>query len=296
MDDSITISRPVDYHILDQCREVEKAAWELERFDGETTPAHLLITIQRHNTGDVLVAQHGEQVVGFLYGFVGLADDDRYRLTGNSMLYASHQMGIRPDYQGRGIGHQLKLEQRELAIKRLFKLVVWTHDPLQRVNAHLNINKLGAICRHYKRDYYGELQGINAGLPTDRFEVEWWIKSERVEQHIGQAYHPPDLNAWLKAGAIQVNPSVNYRDGLRAPADSAGIPKKAHALLIEIPGSIKALKKADMGLAQTWQAQVRTAFETAFDTGYVVTHFLREGDRGFYVLLHDFDMHTLAGD
>lgn len=296
MDDSITISRPTDYHILEQCHEVEEAAWQTAE---ENTPAHLLATLQRHCTGDVLVAQQGDQVVGFLYGFVGLADNERHALTNNPMLYVSHQMGVRPAYQGQAIGHRLKLRQRELALERGFKLILWTYDPLQSVNAHLNINKLGVICHHYKCDYYGKLQGINAGLPTDRFEVEWWIKSERVQQRIDRKYHPPDLNAWLKAGATLVNPTVDYQDGLRAPADSVEVPQKDHAILVEIPGSINALKDADMGLAQTWQAQVRAIFETAFDTGYVVTHFLREGGRNrhrsFYVLLRDFDMHTLAG-
>ena len=296
MDDSITISRTTDYHVLDQCREVEQAAWQVEQTDGETTPTHLLATIQRHNTGDILVAQDGDQVIGFLYGFIGLTDGDRPTLPHNPMLYISHVMGVHPAYQSSGIGYRLKLAQRELVMERGLRLIIWTYDPIQSKNAHLNINKLGAVCRHYKRDHYGELQGINAGLPTDRFEVEWWIKSERVEQRTRQKYRPPGLNAWLKAGAELVNPSVDYRDSLRAPADSADMPQKAHAILVEIPSSIKALKEADMGAAQTWQAQIRAVFETVFDTGYVVTHFLREGDRSFYVLLRDFDMHTLAGD
>ena len=59
-------------------------------------------------------------------------------------------------------------------------------------------------------------------------------------------------------------------------------------------------KDADMGLAQTWQAQVRAIVEEAFDEDCTVTHFLREKDgnrhRSFYVLLRNVDIQALAGE
>jgi predicted GNAT superfamily acetyltransferase len=49
----------------------------------------------------------------------------------------------------------------------------WTFDPLQLTNAHLNINKLGAVGVQYKENLYGLLGGINGSLPSDRLVVQW---------------------------------------------------------------------------------------------------------------------------
>ena len=57
----------------------------------------------------------------------------------------------------------------------------WTFDPLEIKNAHLNIARLGAIVRRYKRNFYGPSSSpLQGGLPTDRVYAEWWLRSKRV--------------------------------------------------------------------------------------------------------------------
>ncbi len=57
----------------------------------------------------------------------------------------------------------------------------WTFDPLEIKNAHLNIVRLGAIVRRYKRNFYGPSSSpLQGGLPTDRVYAEWWLRSRRV--------------------------------------------------------------------------------------------------------------------
>ena len=47
-----------------------------------------------------------------------------------------------------------------------------------------------------------------------------------------------------------------------------------------------ALKDADFSLARDWRFFSREVFETAFAAGYIVTDFVYEHRRGFYVLSH----------
>ena len=80
-------------------------------------------------------------------------------------------LGVVPAYQGQSIGYRLKLAQREHALKQGHGLIVWPYDPMQSVNARLNVGKLRGICRCYIPDAYGELkEGVNVGMPSDRFE------------------------------------------------------------------------------------------------------------------------------
>ncbi len=65
--------------------------------------------------------------------------------------------------------------------------ITWTYDPLLSRNAQLNIAKLGAVCNTYLQAEYGTLRdGLNAGLPSDRFQVDWWLRSRRVERRLSR--------------------------------------------------------------------------------------------------------------
>lgn len=297
MENDITIKPITAHEDFYACEDVQRAAWAMPR-DNEIVPSHLLYTVA-HNGGIVLGAYTPDgQVVGFVFGIVGRASEERTALTGMPYLHCSHMMGVRPAYQGTSVGYRLKLAQREHAMLQGYRLAIWTYDPLLGPNARLNIEKLGAICRHYKRNVYGDLEGIYAGLPTDRFEVEWWLGSQRVREHIAGRVERPDLAGWLNAGAQVVNPTV-LRGGFRMPGERADIPD-AHLILLETPGDFGVIKDTDMDLAREWRMRFREACEEAFDAGYVVARFVSEmteqGRRNYYVLRRDKDfLKTLAG-
>jgi predicted GNAT superfamily acetyltransferase len=59
-----------------------------------------------------------------------------------------------------------------------------------------------------------------------------------------------------------------------------------HLLLIEIPSDFLALKAADLSLARAWRFYSREVFEAAFAAGYLVTDFVHDQYRSFYVLTH----------
>jgi predicted GNAT superfamily acetyltransferase len=94
----------------------------------------------------------------------------------------SHMMAVKKNYRNRGLGVQLKLEQRKDALQRGIRLIEWTFDPLEIKNAFLNIHKLGVVSRSYFVDFYGVSSSrLQGGLPTDRLLAEWELDSPPVE-------------------------------------------------------------------------------------------------------------------
>lgn len=255
--------------------------------DLEVVPLHVLITIA-HNGGVLLGAWDGETLVGFVFGFLGTDEGEAHRPALARLKHCSHMLGVLPEYRDRGLGYKLKLAQREGVLKQGVRLITWTYDPLESRNANLNIARLGAVCKTYKREVYGEMaDALNAGLPSDRFQVDWWITSQRVKQRLSGDRPRLTYQSFASAGAPIVNP---------ARLNTAGLPQMIENIteplgmlgLVEIPANFQAIKVADNGLAREWKTRTRSIFEAAFDAGYLVTDFILElidgRQRAFYVL------------
>jgi predicted GNAT superfamily acetyltransferase len=167
--------------------------------------------------------------------------------------------------------------------------ITWTYDPLQSRNARLNIRKLGAVCNTYLPNYYGEMRdGINVGLPSDRFQVDWWVNSSRVRQRLSKYPRPPlDLAHYLSAEVPRVNTTQLNAAGFGVP-QSLGLPPGTAALLLfEIPADFPALKAVDVSLALEWRQHTRVLFTDLFKAGYLVTDFVflsGSQPRSYYVL------------
>jgi predicted GNAT superfamily acetyltransferase len=267
--------------------EVQKKAWSMD--DSSVVPAHLLITAQK-NGGLVLGAfnEKGE-MVGCLFGFLGTREPiSENEGLAERLKHCSHMTGVIPEYQTKGIGYLLKLRQREHALSQELDLVTWTYDPLESVNANLNVCKLGVVCNTYLRDIYGTLADArNAGLATDRFEIEWWIASERVVKRLEKGGEKTSLDEVLKAGARQENITTVGSDGLVRPSVYS-LSTTAEDVVIEIPADFQGIKAIDMSLAMEWRMHTRELFEHYFGAGYVMTEFISEVTEGirhsYYVL------------
>ena len=97
-------------------------------------------------------------------------------------IYAHIIWGFIPIIVEKGLVLRLKEVQKETAREMGYDLITWTFDPLESRNAYLNLTKLRAVCDTYVENCYGEINdGLNNGLPTDRFKVEWWIDSEHLK-------------------------------------------------------------------------------------------------------------------
>lgn len=259
---------------MQACEELQVRVWALP--DGfEVVPSHVLMAVPR-NGGLVLGAFDGEELVGFLFGYPGFNPKDKLK-------HCSHMMGVVPEYQGRGVGYQLKLAQREFVLSQGLDLVTWTFDPLESRNARLNLHKLGTVSRTYLPDYYGPLSdGLNKGLPTDRLEVEWWVASAHVRKRL------KGEEAWPRSGSVaQANMTGRTATGLLTPG-SLVLSPSAQTVLFEIPSDYQAIKTADPGLALEWRMAARDVLEAHFSAGYAAmdlrSHAVDGERRSSYVL------------
>jgi len=279
-----------DIRLLETPQELA-AVEELQRLiwpgnETEILPIHIFRAAV-HNGGLVLGSFNGDQLVGFVFGFPGVdLSSGKSRL-----IHASHMAGVHPEFRDSGQGYLLKRAQWQMVRQQGIERITWTYDPLQSRNANLNIAKLGAICNTYIPNYYGEMRdGLNVGMPSDRFQVDWWVNSNRVQKRLGRLKPPRlDLAHYLAADARQANQTRLNPEGLVAPQEAPPPPERSPLVLVEIPSDIISLKRVDSDLAVHWSNHIRSLLTRLFSGGYLVTDFVYvtgTHPRSFYVLSH----------
>lgn len=247
----------------------------------DAVPAHVLITFV-HNGGLAFGAFDGDEMVGLAFGFLGFHETPQGRI----VKHCSHQMGVHPAHQGRGIGFSLKKAQWQMVRQQGIDLITWTYDPLLSQNAWLNIGRLGAICHTYQRELYGNMvDALNAGLASDRFEVEWWVNTRRVDHRLDEGnYVRISLNDYRQADAQQLYiPETDVTSGLLRPPETYALPERK-LVLMPIPGDFQTMRRVDFPLARDWRFFTRNVFEAAFASGYIVTDFVRNKGQSYYIL------------
>ena len=265
-----------EYHAVER---LQAEVWNLP--DVEIVPLHVLVTAAK-NGGLLLGAFDGDRLAGFVFGFPGVTADGRLK-------HCSHMAGVHPDYRDQNLGYRLKLAQRDAVLAQGINLITWTFDPLEARNAWLNFHKLGAVCNTYLRNVYGDMRdGLNAGLPSDRLQVDWWIGSAWVERLL-QGEVSPSSNSFLRGRRAGSDP-LSPRDCLRPAGGRAGV--RGDRPLIAIPANFQAIKSTDMALAHQWRIETRRLFEDAFREGYVVADVGYAGDQLSYLLQQQIRDHT----
>lgn len=242
---------------------------------GEIVPFHMLLAAI-HNGGLVLGAFSENRMIGMLFGFPGM-----FSYNGEmKMKHCSHMLGVHPDWRDSGLGFTLKLAQRQFVISQGLNLITWTYDPLLSRNAYLNISKLGAVCDTYLRSEYGRMKdGLNAGLDSDRFQVDWWLNTCRVENSLEENLKNENGLDDLFDGGAEILP---ISGNLQPPN---GFPQlNRDLLLIEIPYDFLILKNRDILLAKAWRQTSREIFEFVFGKGYLVIDFIVRNGHSYYVL------------
>lgn len=273
--------------LYDQAARIQGPCWQEPPF--EWVPPHCLQALD--TIGGATLAAWVE-----LEGrprLVGMASEmpafERKDGTLQPFLY-SHLMAV----DGPPIGYHLKQLQREDALERGIAVIRWTYDPLQSLNANLNIRKCGATCRTYKRGVY-DLVGINAGLEADRFYVTWDLASERVRERMEEgpeARAAQDRRDWVRLEqSVPANRTAVDLSGFRVPLVRS-LEFTADLLAVEIPVNFQAMiDRACDTHARPWREHTRVVFEACFEAGYAVTGFVLAPDedspgaqRAFYLL------------
>ncbi|MFN2124131.1 MAG: hypothetical protein ACK2UP_11585 [Candidatus Promineifilaceae bacterium] len=283
--------RPVEgWDELRQIEELQREIWT--RDEREVMPAHVFHDFQ-YNGGALFGANHGPEMVGFALATLATVEGLTHRI--DQVAAARLKMfsviaGVLSDYRNDDVGYRLKLAQKDFATRIGVRLITWTYDPLESRNGRFNIGKLGAVCRKYVRNFHGEMSGINAGLETDRFDVEWWITNNRVKGRTEQNRKPLSLKSLLNGGALLTNESSFNSQGLLEPPPNY-VSHPSNLILVEIPADFQKIKKQDFSLAIRWREHTRTLFENLFDSGFLVTDFVRHEDdemrpRSYYLLTY----------
>jgi predicted GNAT superfamily acetyltransferase len=274
---------------IDEMHRVEDLQRQVWR-EAETdiVPAHLMNSAV-HNGGLLLGAYVEDDLVGFVFGFLGFYTTP----DGPRLKHYSSMLGVRPEFRDQGMGFALKRAQWQMVRHQGIDRITWTFDPLLSRNAWLNITRLGAVCNTYLRDFYGKMRdSLNQGLPTDRFDVDWWVHSHRVNRRLSRRRRGDlTLVHFLSGGAQIVNPTEMDLSQLPHPVEDPPIQvgKNFPILLVEIPADFQALKQVDIELAREWRIHTRAIFETLFNAGYLITDFVHSANplnRSYYVLIN----------
>jgi predicted GNAT superfamily acetyltransferase len=221
---------------FERCVELQIAVWGYS--DGDLIPKRVFIVAGAIG-GQAIGAFAGEELVGFAMSLPGYREGVPY--------LHSHMLAVLPEYRNAGLGRRLKLAQRADALARGIDRMEWTFDPLEIKNAHLNIARLGAIARRYKRDFYGpSTSPLQGGLPTDRLVAEWWLRSPRVREILGE-------EQWKTAETAPVLGRI------------------------EVPAAVYDWKRSpeQRKLAESLQTRNRLALESAFAEGLAITGYER---------------------
>ena len=235
-----------------QVAHLEQFIWNMEALD--VVSPHFLKVIS-HTGGCVLGAFDGDTIVGCAFA---LAMRSEPRLW-------SHIAAVHPDYQRQGIGYQLKQEQRVWALANGYTQMSWTFDPLMAANAHFNFHLLGAKSHTYHINFYGDMSdALNEGLPSDRFEVLWALRTDNPSHNT-----PESAPFLLKLIDDQ-------------PVTESPLAEDWH--LVEIPSYFPLFRQTNKPLALAWKEAVRKVMCAAFEQGYAVVDFVRQNDRNWYVL------------
>ena len=121
--------------------------------------------------------------------------------------------------------------------------------------------------------------GLNTGLDSDRFQVDWHLDSCQVEKCLNS----PDDHGLHLDDLLEMD--VEILNSTKEMEPPSGMPKLNHVLLsIEIRSDYLALKTVNFPLAKAWRQASREILEYAFANRYTVIDFLYEHGRSYYVL------------
>lgn len=187
---------------ISRCVSLYESIFDLGPEDGSLN-TRLLVGISR-NSGIVVGAYAESELIGFTFSF--LANDDS-----DGTLYQYSQIAaVDSDWQGRGVGRQLKLAQREIALSRGLSQIRWAFDPFQIRNAHFNLDVLGATVHEIVRNLYGEFgTGLDARNASNRVIAVWTLDSPQVHALSGAS----DAAEATDAEALGTAPTDDGHDG-----------------------------------------------------------------------------------
>ncbi|MDR0140080.1 GNAT family N-acetyltransferase [Metabacillus idriensis] len=247
--ESLIIRNLQSVNELEEVKRLEAMIWSME----DAVPVNQSVAAVK-NGGFILGAFFQSELIGFQYSFPGF--------DGKKVYLVSHSLGIHPDYRKFGIGEKLKIAQKETALEMGYDLITWTYDPLETVNGNLNLHKLGAIATEYIPNVYGEMADhLNAGIPTDRFLVEW---------HLNEP-----TRSYSKEATIPYAISTCEKNDFPFP-EKTDLTLNSPHIFVPVPGQYQEIKKEDFKLAKQWREKTSEVFTHYLSKGFAVSDLVRD--------------------
>lgn len=220
-----------------------------------------LLRAMQSSGGFVAGAFREGEMVGFCWGFP----------TRDASVLHSHRLGVPEKWRSQGVGAALKEFQRDWCRENGYRSIHWTVDPLRAANAELNYHRLGAISRRYLVDFYGEMDGLDSFMPSDRLLVEWDVQVDRRPA-------PTELaDSELYPQAVLANEVRVGRPRFAAFAPQTPL------LIVQIPADIHRVTAEDRALALLWRVHIRELLLALLEDGYTIIDYLR--NRGSALVL-----------
>lgn len=217
-----------------------------------------------------------DELVGFVFGMTGVKDGE--------VVHWSDMLAVKRGLRDTGLGRALKAYQRRVLLERGVTTMLWTFDPLQSRNAHLNFSRLGIVVRAYARDMYGQTDSpLHQGIGTDRFIALWLMDSERVRRRVDQEEPGPGPGKGTGDDAPVALAALTT--GELPHPDTPDLTLEAPEVRVSIPADISAVMAASMDLAVAWREATREALLHYMDRGYEVRELLRRGVTSEYLLV-----------
>lgn len=262
----VRIRRARDRADYEACVRLQREVWRLA--DVEITSAIQLVATTWAGGLLHLAETAAGEPVGFAYAFPALR--------GGAPHLHSDMVAVRPEHQKRGVGARLKWAQRADALEAGVTLITWTYDPMQALNANLNLRRLGAVGAEFLQDFYGvTTSALHHGLPTDRLLVRWELNAPRVRQRAAEGELPRSVPAPVLP---RIN-EVKWQAGWPVSSDPR-LDLEAPELLLEVPPEWNVLCQAAPRVAAVWQDKVRRAFQAYLGRGYVAADFAPADEGG----------------
>jgi predicted GNAT superfamily acetyltransferase len=246
----------------------------------EGVPASMQKVAQRVG-GVAAAAFDGEEMVGFVFGITGVE--------AGRPVHWSDILAVRASHRDRGIGRLLKWHQRERALDAGATTMLWTWDPLESRNAHLNLERLGATSEEYVEEMYGgSASPLHVGVGTDRLVARWDLEDPRVRDAAAGAplrrFGGPEDS--VRAFDVDTDPA-----GRPLPAPGMRAPERGSAYLVPVPTDLQRLKAESPEVALAWRLATREVLAPAVRGGWRVVALERaRGALPAYRLIHEDDL------
>ena len=217
-----------------QCVELQRDLFGLSDVDIVSPLIMQLIAREDPSMGIILgaysIEEEKEKLVGFILTMATFQEKSIYGAI----------IGVKPNFRNQGLGINLFLKFREIAIRKNIDIFYGVFEPLEMKLARLYFNRLGFHGIRYQHDPSNERGKTEKGfVPSDKILLKWDLKN----------FSPQNENRNDFSGLLNSCPIATVNSMPDSPM-----------VLVEIPGDFVRLLNEDVAAATYWRQNTKEIF------------------------------------